>query len=351
MKTKQRTKFKTKEVTYMRKTLITVFMVLLSVVLTYGLANALVSGVCSNCHTMHDSQDGSGDEGATGTQGYLLTAGCYACHTSGGAANAPKIDGSADNTGTGSGSLADAGGDVDAGTTDQDTRHDVIPGDTNVMAPPGYTTGLTWGTNNVSCDGTYGCHGKHGTTPGVKGLHHVSSGAAYRFLYVQAGNTGADGTAVNGLESTTWEAGGALTSDHNVYDADGGDSISSFCANCHGGFHAPGNTGSASPFTRHPTDEEAVIANVDGSGFTPTSAEIDETPFGFTSAQISAGMLTTDNSTGTAYTSANGKAICLSCHRAHGSAEKDLLRFDYSTMNAGNATNNGGCETCHVAQQ
>ncbi|MEW6600485.1 MAG: cytochrome c3 family protein [Nitrospirota bacterium] len=53
----------------------------------------------------------------------------------------------------------------------------------------------------------------------------------------------------------------------------------------------------------------------------------------------------------TNYTSANGRVICLSCHRAHGSAQNDLLRFDYSTMNAGNSTNNGGCETCHVAQR
>ncbi|MBI5665667.1 MAG: hypothetical protein HZC49_11375 [Nitrospirae bacterium] len=334
----------------MRKTLMTVCMVLLSVVLTYGLANAVVTGVCSTCHTMHDSQGGA-DQGASGTQGYLLTGGCYACHTTGGASGAPKIDGTADNTGTGSGALSDAGGDVNAGGADQDTRHDIVPADTFAMTPPGYTSGLTWTNQKVTCDGTFGCHGKHGATPGVKGLHHTGSGSAYRFLYVQAGNTGADGTAVNGLESTTWEAGGALTSDHNVYDSDGGDSISSFCANCHGGFHAPGNTGAASPFTRHPTDEEAVVANIDGAGWAFSSAEIDQTPMGFTSAQITAGMVTTDATTGTPYTTGNGKAICLSCHRAHGSAEKDLLRFTYSSMNAGNSTNNTGCETCHVAQR
>lgn len=337
----------------MRKTLITVFMALLSVVLTYGLANAVVGGVCSGCHTMHDSQDGSGDEGAAGTQGYLLTAGCYACHTSGGAAGAPKIDGTANASGVGSGTNSTAGGDVNAVPGDNDTRHDIIAGTDTVaeMNPPGYSGALTWTNQLVTCDGTYGCHGKHGATPGVKGLHHTGSGSAYRFLYVQAGNTGGDGTAVNGVESSTWEAGGALTTNHNVYDADGSDSISSFCSNCHANFHGGGNTGSSSPFTRHPTDEEALIDNVDGAGITVTSATINETPFGFTSAQIAAGMLSTDVTTGTAYTAPNALAMCVSCHRAHGSAEKDLLRFTYSSMNAGNSTNNGGCETCHVAQQ
>ena len=46
-----------KEVTDMRKTLLTVFLIFLSVVISYGIADA-ISGVCSNCHTMHNSQNG-----------------------------------------------------------------------------------------------------------------------------------------------------------------------------------------------------------------------------------------------------------------------------------------------------
>jgi predicted CXXCH cytochrome family protein len=177
-------------------------------------------------------------------------------------------------------------------------------------------------------------------------LHHSSS-SGYRFLYVEAGNQGSTNTAVNGKKSTTWEAGGATTTNHNVYDGDTGDSVSSFCANCHTNFHGSANTGSVSAFTRHPTDEEAVINNIDVAEFTPTSAEVNETPFGFTNAQVTA--MSTGDMTG--YTSTLGKAICLSCHRAHGTAQKDILRFTYSTMNAGAGGNNGGCETCHVAQR
>jgi len=252
-----------------------------------------------------------------------------------------------------------AGGDYDLGSQAQ--RHDLASGDSYEMAPPGYTGSLNWATSSskVSCEGEFGCHGVHNSsTPnkGVNGMHHSTTEASYRFLYRQPGNSAAsDGTAVNGKESTTWEAtntgGGATTADHNVYDGDGTDSISSFCANCHGGFHESGNTNSASPFVRHPTDEEAVIANVDGTtAFSLNNAQIKETPFGFTNTQVT-GMVTTDITTGTAYSTANGKVICMSCHRAHGTGENDILRFDYTSMNAGNSTNNAGCETCHTKQR
>ncbi|MFZ3138942.1 MAG: cytochrome c3 family protein [Thermodesulfovibrionales bacterium] len=337
----------------MKKILIVGVIALLSLVLTYGFANAAVTGTCVTCHTMHDSQNGVSDLGTTGQQPYLTLYSCLACHVSGGAALAPKIDGTANASGVGAGALSTAGGDYDVGAADQDTRHDIVAGDVWVKTPPGYTAGLTWASNKVTCEGTYGCHGKHGTSPdlGVHGMHHGTS-TAFRWLYVQAGNTGAAGTLVGGKESSIYEAGGATSGNHNVYDGDGTDSISAFCGNCHGNFHGSANTTDTgtSPFKRHPTDEEALITNIVATLFTPTNAELNETPFAFTTAQI-AGMLTTDMTTGTAYTTANGKASCMSCHRAHGTTQKDILRFTYSTMNAGNSTNNNGCETCHVAQR
>ncbi len=342
MITKQKTKFKAKEVTHMRKTLITLFMVLLTVVLTYGLANAVATGVCSNCHTMHNSQNGT-IVGAADPQGFLLIESCYACHTSGGDAAAPKIDGTNASTGKGSGSSEDAGGTILGDGSNVNSRHDAQPGDSFDMTPPGYSGSLTWTSKNVTCAGEFGCHGSHGTTPGVKNMHHDST-PSYRYLYVQSGNAGGDGTDVDGLRSTTWEAGGATMANHNIYKA-AADGISAFCANCHGGFHGSANTGSASPFVRHPTDATASISNIDGSGLTMTDDIVDETPFAF--ASISS-MSTT---TMTGYTSADGKAMCLSCHKAHGSAEPDLLRFDYGSMNAGDGTNQKGCETCHVTQQ
>jgi predicted CXXCH cytochrome family protein len=40
------------------------------------------------------------------------------------------------------------------------------------------------------------------------------------------------------------------------------------------------------------------------------------------------------------------KVMCLSCHRAHGSPYKDMLRWDYGTMNVGSGLT-GGCFKCH----
>lgn len=43
--------------------------------------------------------------------------------------------------------------------------------------------------------------------------------------------------------------------------------------------------------------------------------------------------------------------FCLSCHRAHGSPYPDMLRFDYSEMQAGGGGATGtGCFKCHSAK-
>ncbi|MCK4488054.1 MAG: hypothetical protein KAU38_15015, partial [Desulfobacterales bacterium] len=41
--------------------------------------------------------------------------------------------------------------------------------------------------------------------------------------------------------------------------------------------------------------------------------------------------------------------MCLSCHRAHGTPNNDLLRWAY-TMDAGSGTDNGGCFICHTTK-
>ena len=80
-----------KEENEMRKLITMSLIVFLVVVLTYGFADA-ISGQCSNCHTMHNSQDGgyvvqtyngSGglDSGVSTPQDYLLVADCIGCHT------------------------------------------------------------------------------------------------------------------------------------------------------------------------------------------------------------------------------------------------------------------------------
>jgi hypothetical protein len=74
----------------MRKILILSFAGFLIILLSSGLALA-ITGQCSNCHTMHNSQNGQGEvqtysEGTLQTnqttpQSQLLKASCIACHT------------------------------------------------------------------------------------------------------------------------------------------------------------------------------------------------------------------------------------------------------------------------------
>jgi hypothetical protein len=324
----------------MKKVLLAVFLVM-AVVLVHQYAGAAAGGVCSNCHTMHDSQGGA-DQGITGAQAYLLLNDCYGCHSTGGPAGAPKIDGTG-----GAGTDATAGGDVDAGTVAQ--RHDVLAADVFAMNPPGWNVGTWTVSAKVSCEGAVtGCHGSHVSgSEGVAGMHHATT-IPYRMLISAAGNVGA-GTDIVGKGSADWELGGATATNHNVYRADGtgGTGISEFCKNCHGLFHETSKAGgaSSSAFERHPTDVALPAAWTE-------AIDYDATPFAFTSTAADWAAVTTTAAYPAEGTLTDGyRVACVSCHRSHGNAANDMLRFTYSSMNAGNATNNGGCENCHSAQR
>jgi predicted CXXCH cytochrome family protein len=50
-------------------------------------------------------------------------------------------------------------------------------------------------------------------------------------------------------------------------------------------------------------------------------------------------------------TTENGAIVmCLSCHRAHGSDQPDLLRWAYAGMQAGTGTADTGCFVCHTTK-
>ena len=158
--------------------------------------------------------------------------------------------------------------------------------------------------------------------------------------------------------------------------------ISYLCAECHGNFHSGTDIiynsttiADANPWLRHPTDfslqttaadtEYRDYANASGTLYaTGTSAYNYIAPLA--SANVSAGD---DNnkkaSTTTPPTGAisdpfavadNDIVTCLSCHRAHGSAYADLLRWDYTDMQAGsggdgvNKFANKGCFACHTTK-
>lgn len=309
--------------------------------------SAAVSGVCANCHTMHYSQENTQLEtwGTAGPYSSLLTNDCLGCHSTAGTdplvAAYPFVSTTNATEFTDDNCLA--GGYF--ATTESDTASNA--GNSHTMnstnPPAGYTgTWYTGTTNGFSCAGTNGCHGNHtdlNDMDAITGEHHTSDG--YRMLYVDEAAI----NAVAGVASADYEKAliantaypGAGTEAHNVYSADaaGDNTISEFCASCHGNFHGAAGTISDSSWIRHPTD--IVIPaewNIGNEANTLTDSDNKRNPVGWAGAAEGTG---------------DRRVTCLSCHRAHGTDNDDLLRWAYSTQDAGSTTDYG-CLGCHDAQ-
>ena len=379
----------------MRKWL--VFIITLVLIAWGGSVQAAVQGWCAECHTMHYSQQGKqpGESGFpstypynlwTGTSGpynALLVDSCIGCHSGSSAIKGtaiPVVLHTSDPTNTGPGSTL-AGGDfywvASSGGADDTKGHNVsgIAGqDSNIgYDPPGWdpnaTSGFTWGqvasgasnwTQQLTCAGTYGCHGDHteSTDAGaIRGAHHGDDSC----LKAATLNVSAQGSSVTtsyrflagikGIEDSDWEYTATDgTTDHNQYYGVDGNSnysnkatISYLCAECHGIFHK--DTGSSSPWLRHPTDitlpsttSKEYYAYNGGSGtdndydiLAPVGSDLS----GGVEAKVTPG-------------SSDAIVLCVSCHRAHGSEYPDLLRWCYTTCQAGTSNSNCGCFICHT---
>jgi len=141
-------------------------------------------------------------------------------------------------------------------------------------------------------------------------------------------------------------------------------SMSGFCATCHGMFHSAGDGGDTYTYNTTTSETVAVEADYTDNGVSgaflrhPSDYVIparDEYAL-YTAYDISAPVARADiNVTGSSNTVTAGDdmVMCLSCHYAHGSDQPYILRFDYATMTAGTyadqATSQalGGCLACH----
>jgi predicted CXXCH cytochrome family protein len=372
--------------------LITLF-ALLSVATFYGLSDA---AVCSTCHTMHNSQDGSA-ENTDGPFERLLKAECVACHTGSQSSqvtsfDAPRVLSDDGNPGGQGNGETNAGGDFwwvkqpgndelghnveDIGVgQDSIILSDTPPGWDPLATGGGFAGGqvaagaANWGSQ-LSCAGTYGCHGDHdivGSLAAMGGTHHNDGGSDY-----QAGTDGfADGSTlgdsyrflykIKGFENRDWNWN-ETTSLHNEYSGapspdnrDGNntyantDTISFLCAECHGIFHSDINLSSTgvNPWVRHPTD---IVLPSTGeysdynNGGTTYSLTV---PVARGGTPSSSSQTVTPGDTGVT----GAIVMCLSCHRAHGSDYPDMLRFDYTAIDAGSGTNDTiGCFVCHTTK-
>ena len=350
-----------------------------------------ISGPCSECHTMHNSQNGQpvAENGSSSQPFRALTIGdCIFCHTgtNTGTNNIPYVLSQSEpiyNFGGTRNTLA--GGNFYWVHKGDDTKGHNVVGiagqDANIgLVPPGYDPSnypefgyyrpSTW-TQQLTCAGNFGCHGKFDANnpeyndpfKAISGAHHKNilrtNGTApadevwnsYRFLW-----------GIKGTEDPDYEFNPDTTHHNGYYAADlNGNgtldpaSINYLCGECHGKFHSDTYNGTyASPWLRHPTDydmnhvsskEYGNYPNVSlFSGKLGVAAKGDyfaDVPVGNTQGAVLSKVL-----------QGPGDAIvlCLSCHRAHGSPYPDLLRWDYSACQAGNPSAQCGCLACHTSK-
>jgi hypothetical protein len=309
--------------------------------------------ICSDCHTMHYSQQhdfgGAAGQGlpslAGGPTGKLLrratsTQVCLACHD--GRSGIPDVmkgdtNGLGDNRAGGyfsedPGTLTYKGHNL---TTDDNISNCMRCHDFSLPGPPA--------DGGLRC---IECHNPHGN-------------AAYRNIQRRAHNSPpnqpkaiafTDATGINKYDQNHIAYSAPPTGDNTwreiTYLCSG-----SAAGGCHGEFasNAGGtNTGNTSPFHRHPgtNSQEGVYfpinragANTDpahwaagtGSGFS-----VPRVPFVVRGA--------TDYSLATVVAE-NNEVFCLSCHKAHGSGNAFSMRWAYGSGAPG--TNQAGCQQCH----
>ena len=391
----------------MKKQLFTIaFLVLLVMLLVPVTSWAKISsGNCADCHTMHNSQDGAAMaiDGAGNTTAVnnnsLLIYGCLGCHVGEYTAGstdaieaAPKVSGSL--LGYASGTSF-AGGGFDYGTVA--SRHNVSGIDAVETwcpvgtAPPGFdadyddngirgghlTTPWTTTSQQLTCAGTFGCHGKaqdasndfitdqfqaisgghHGDDTSIDGLTPAKS---YRFLF-----------GIIGYEEKTYETGTGIDhTKHNQYSGVnryGGDlteglisaanqTISYLCCECHGLYHSADASGgdSAAPWIRHPTDfdlTDATGTEYDAYNGTNNYYSLEAPVASAMTSPVNNVAATTTEIISTPLTGTDTAIVtCLSCHRAHGTPYNDLLRWEYTGAGGVQAgddpTTLKGCTIC-----
>ena len=361
-----------------------------------GPAMAKVSGRCDNCHTMHNSQNGSSmvyEHYNPGNFSYLdqpqetlLVTSCVGCHSHQtavtydlGGCEVPVVY----NRNSINFDDCLAGGNfywVAHATENPDAKgHNVLgiaDQDGSLSDAPGRDTGSSHcsnschkslaepiGTQHNDPDkyGTYtesGCTGCH-----LRPAHHADDSNVvvgsenddddgfYRFL---SGHKSGSNYGVCGIEDSDWQASKGA-GDHNEYLGNEGNlsapakmkslgnTMTGFCCGCHGNFHAQNTESDGSgSWIRHPSDAKIPItgeyaAYVTYNPLSPV-ARPDLTNWPGPSSSVNEGG-----------TESKDMVMCLSCHVPHGSPNDDLLRWDYlGECEAGGPATNCGCMQCHT---
>jgi predicted CXXCH cytochrome family protein len=164
---------------------------------------------------------------------------------------------------------------------------------------------------------------------------------------------------VSGIEDDDWQATSG-PSDHNEYrgfsaskmSAGGfqnlGNTMTGYCTGCHGNFHIEDTLGDGT-WERHPSDavlpNSGEFANAFGAGGSGTGTYDPGVPV---ARPETGGTFDWSGADSNVYVgTGQDMAMCLSCHRAHGSPYPKMLRWDY-TATAAPGPGSDRCFTCHT---
>lgn len=347
-----------------------IYIIILLFIIVCSSVNGQVKGRCKDCHTMHYSYEG--EEVTYGNQKgpfpVLTKGGCIGCHgqnPSGtenivviGKTRIPQVLHNMENGDLAGGNfyyVADGynpdytkGHNVKGISLQEYPPKNVPPGFIGGILIPGGTNPSYWpSTQQLSCAGTYGCHGNRtieNPYKSIYGAHHEKDtiidgetvGKSYRFLF-----------GIVGKEHEDWEYQ-ATNSNHNGYKGsnhyDSINTISYLCGECHAKFHAHPNLGGINAvslngitWTGHPADVGFDFVH---GGFVGSEYQ------GYTTYNLEA-PVAFENPTGKEkIIDENSIVMCLSCHKAHASNYLHILRWDYSKIST--ETPGQGCLICHT---
>ena len=336
---------------------------------------ARVTGLCSDCHTMHNSQGGNWDDVQPtwedgGPRSALICDTCVGCHTgtNDGSDTAPLYVYTPGLNKDEFGAKTLAGGNFCWVDQDDQNGHNIFPenGDEVLKdGAPGNIEGvfvtcftnschknlnLPFSGSSSELDGNYSCkschlYPKHHADDTSTKLVNSKEQGWYRFL--SGGHNVEQG--VEGIEHENWNYG-ATSSSHNEYlgnvsnggyGFDLGNTTTAFCTGCHGLFHADqidDGEEDTNLWIRHPSD-----------WIIPNSGEYEAAFGGIYDPNVPIARPNFNGWTksSSSVTPGTDMVMCLSCHVAHGSPYPDMLRWDYDDMIAG-GEETGGCFKCHT---
>jgi hypothetical protein len=373
-----------------------------------ALSVAKIDGNCSDCHTMHNSEQGlpvgvsarQFDNPSPVPNQALLRMDCISCHAQGGGERIVIMPGGSlvpqvyhtDPVGDlAGGNFAYISG-TKAGVAEPGSRkgHDVIDlglPDDIFINPPGFQHNdfpTRFRTENFTCAGVNGCHGWRNQKvanelgilvprtglAAISGAHHANEDGALR----QADTVAASYRFLQGLfglenpdPNYRWQ--NVSPESHNEYYGVSGplgiQTRWEDCFSCHVGsteatavsyITTPNNSISGFCATCHsdfhsiPGTGTSTFLRHPSDFIIPDRGEYAE----YTTYELTAPVARplVDDSPSSSVQPGKDLVMCLSCHMAHASPYDGMLRFDYATMVAGvgAGTTRTGCLACHTAK-